>query len=93
MKTTTKTHARFITPKNKSIEAQRMAEAVRECLSPHAVALLATYARMAAGDADLHAFDDDCEVATKQAKWFADLLAETVGGWDSQAQLAAEIGI
>ena len=61
-----------------------LADAVRDNLSPKAVATIVSYLRMVrTDDADV---DDE-------VRWFAEQLVELLGGDEQQAQLAEELGL
>jgi len=75
------TKARVTVPEN---DEQDLFDAIREQLSPHAVAAIVSYlqpARTNNSDVD------------RQVRWFADELVKLVGGYEQQARLAEELGL
>lgn len=59
-------------------------DAIRENLTPHAAAAIASWLQPAnTNDARV-----DAEI-----RWFADLLAQELGGWKQQSRLAEELGL
>jgi len=61
-----------------------LADAVRDNLSPKAVATVVSYLRTAStNDADVDA----------QVAWFAEQLVEALGGYEAQNRLAEEVGL
>ena len=75
--------ARVTIPENPKPE-DLFADAVRENLSPHAVAAIASY---------LRTVRTSDEKVTREIQWFAEHLAKTLGGWDQQNRLAEELGL
>jgi len=72
---------RVTVPEN---DEQSLFDAMREQLSPHAVAAIVSYlqpARTNNSDVD------------RQVHWFADELVKLVGGYEQQARLAEELGL
>jgi len=61
-----------------------LADALKECLSPEAVAVIASYLQPARSD------DDEID---RQIRWFADVLVETVGGDDAMNRLVDQLGL
>lgn len=73
------------TEKHADTEPQTLLiEALRENLSPHAVAAIASYT--------MNIQTDDIAVNGEVA-WFVERLTELVGGWKQQGVLAEEIGL
>jgi len=62
-----------------------LAEAIQDNIGPETVSILAAKLK------DIERTDDP--VINDQLKWFADMLAELVGGWDSAIQTARQYGI
>jgi len=60
-----------------------LAGAVRDKLSPHAVAAIASLLRAGSTKSD---------DVNRQIQWFADLLTDVVGGGDQQNRLCEEVG-
>ena len=61
-----------------------LADAVRDNLSPKAVATIVAYLQSAStNDADVDA----------QVAWFAEQLVEALGGYEAQNRLAEEVGL
>ncbi len=59
-------------------------DALRENLSPQAVAVIASYLHpVLTKDADVD----------REIQWLVQRLAEAVGGWDQQNRLAEEVGL
>ena len=61
-----------------------LTDALRENLSPHAVAAIAAYLQPV-GTADPQ--------VDRQVRWFAELLAKAVGGQDELNRLCEEVGL
>ena len=61
-----------------------LTDALRENLSPHAVAAIAAFCQTATTQRD----DVD-----RQIRWFADRLIELVGGGDEHNRLCEEVGL
>ena len=75
---------RRVTIPEDPMPSEMLADAIRENLSPHAVAAIASYLQTVRTNNP----DTDREVA-----WFAACLAETLGGWEQQNRLAEELGL
>ena len=61
-----------------------LADALRECLSPHTLAAIAAYLQpVRTMDAEL----------VRQVRWFATLLTTVVGGEDQLNRLCDEVGL
>ena len=61
-----------------------LVDALRDNLSPEAVAAIASWlqpARTNDGNVD------------REVRWFAEQLAQALGGWDQQSRLAEELGL
>jgi len=75
------TKARVTVPEN---DERELFDAMREQLSPHAVAAIVSYLQPArTNNSDV----------TRQVHWFADELVKLVGGYEHQARLAEELGL
>ncbi len=61
-----------------------LTDALRENLSPHAVAVVASY---------LHPVLTKDAGVDREIHWLVEQLAEAVGGWDQQNRLAEEVGL
>ena len=61
-----------------------LTDALRENLSPHAVAAIAAYLQ------PVHTRDPE---VVRQVRWFAELLTEVVGGEDELNRLCDEVGL
>ena len=61
-----------------------MTDALRENLSPHAVATIAAYLQ------PVRTMDPE---VVRQVRWFAELLTEVVGGEDELNRLCDEVGL
>ncbi len=61
-----------------------LADAMRENLSPEAVAAIASWLQPA------HTNDDD---VNRELRWFSEQLALVLGGWDHQKRLAEQLGL
>ena len=61
-----------------------LADALRDALSPEAVATIACYAR------DVRTNDPN---VNREVDWFADQLAEMLGGWPEQGRLMENLGL
>ena len=61
-----------------------LADALRENLSPHAVATIAAYLQ------PVRTMDPE---VVRQVRWFAELLTTVVGGEDEINRLAEEVGL
>ena len=59
-------------------------DAVREQLSPHAVAAIVSY---------LQPITTNHEQVDQQVCWFRDRLCELLGGYEQQSRLAEELGL
>jgi hypothetical protein len=59
-------------------------DALRENLSPEAVAAIASWLQPASTN------DQNVD---REIRWFAEQLAQTLGGWDQQSRLAEELGL
>jgi hypothetical protein len=59
-------------------------DALRENLSPKAIAAIAFWLQAAFGD------DENVD---REARWFAEQLAQALGGWDQQSDLVEELGL
>ena len=59
-----------------------LVEVLRNTLSPEAIAGIAYI---------VHCVTTNDKAANKQIQWFADILAEMVGGWDAQEKMAEEL--
>ena len=59
-------------------------DALRENLSPHAVAVIASY---------LQATSTNNPQVDREVQWFVEQLVRAVGGWDRQNSLAEEVGL
>ena len=75
--------ARVTIPENPKPE-DLLADALRENLSPHAVAAIAAYLRT------VRTSDPKVD---REVQWFAERLADALGGWDQQNRLAEELGL
>ena len=75
--------ARVTIPENPKPE-DLLADAVRENLSPHAVAAIASY---------LRTVRTNNPKVDNEVRWFAECLAAKLGGWDRQSDLAEELGL
>jgi|GEM_PF-4876487 len=69
----------------KATDEVDLAEAIQNNIGPETVSILA------AKLSDIERTDDP--IINDQLKWFADMLAELVGGWDSAIQTARQYGI
>ena len=68
--------------KDPAVEA--LLDDLRDNLTPHAVAAIASWLQPAStNDSDINA----------KIRWFADRLAEAVGGWKQQSELTEELGL
>jgi len=61
-----------------------LTDALRENLSPHAVAVVASY---------LHPVLTKDAGVDREIQWLVQQLAEAVGGWEQQNRLAEEVGL
>ena len=61
-----------------------LTDALRENLSPHAVAAIAAYLQ------PVHTMDPE---VVRQVRWFAELLIRAVGGQDELNRLCEEVGL
>ena len=59
-------------------------DALRENLSPQAVAAIASWLQPARTN------DENVD---REVRWFAEQLAQALGGWDQQSRLAEELGL
>ncbi|MEX0655306.1 MAG: hypothetical protein WD534_04270 [Phycisphaeraceae bacterium] len=67
-------------------DTHAMTDAIKECLSPHAVALIAAKLQPA------YAKGETGQQAEREAAWFADRLIETIGTKQFN-QLCEELGL
>ncbi|MEX2387539.1 MAG: hypothetical protein WD534_06645 [Phycisphaeraceae bacterium] len=67
-------------------DANAMTDAIKECLSPHAVALIAAKLQPAYGKGEIG------QQAEREAAWFADRLIEAIGV-EPFNQLCEELGL
>jgi hypothetical protein len=65
-------------------DEQDLFDAIREQMSPHAVAAIVAYLQ------PVRTNNPDVD---RQVQWFADQLVELVGGGEAQARLAEELGL
>jgi hypothetical protein len=72
---------RVTVPENDETE---LFEAIREQLSPHAVASIVSYLQSARTN------NQDVD---RQVRWFAEELVKFLGGYEQQARLAEELGL
>jgi len=70
-------------PENPKPE-ELLTDALRENLSPHAVAAIAAYLQ------PVRTMDPE---VVRQVRWFAELLTEVVGGEDELNRLCEEVGL
>ena len=75
--------ARVTVPEDRKPE-DRLIDALRENLSPHAVAAIVSYLQPARTN-DLN--------VDREVQWFSERLAETIGGQDQQNRLAEELAL
>jgi hypothetical protein len=75
--------ARVTVPEDPKPE-DRLIDALRENLSPHAVAAIASCLQPARTN------DPNVD---REVQWFIERLAETLGGWDRQNRLAEELAL
>lgn len=61
-----------------------LVDALRESLSPEAVAAIASWLQPASTN------DENVD---REVRWFAEQLAQALGGWDQQNRLAEELGL
>lgn len=61
-----------------------LVDALRENLSPEAVAAIASWLQPARTN------DENVD---REVRWFAEQLAQALGGWDQQSRLAEELGL
>lgn len=61
-----------------------LVDALRDNLSPEAVAAIASWLQPASTN------DQNVD---REIRWFAEQLAQTLGGWDQQSCLAEELGL
>lgn len=61
-----------------------LVDALRENLSPEAVAAIASWLQPARTN------DENVD---REVRWFAEQLAQSLGGWDQQSRLAEELGL
>ena len=61
-----------------------LVDALRENLSPEAVAAIASWLQPACTN------DQNVD---REVRWFAEQLAQALGGWDQQSRLAEELGL
>jgi len=61
-----------------------LADALRENLSPEAVAAIASWLQPAS--------TNDPKV-NREIRWFSEQLAQALGGWDQQSRLAEDLGL
>jgi len=59
-------------------------DALRDNLSPEAVATIASWLRTARTN------DENVD---REVRWFTEQLAQALGGWDQQSRLAEELGL
>lgn len=59
-------------------------DALRENLSPEAVAAIASWLQPASASD---------ETVDREVRWFTEQLAQALGGWDQQSRLAKELGL
>lgn len=59
-------------------------DALRDNLSPEAVAAIASWLQPARTN------DENVD---REVRWFAEQLAQALGGWDQQSRLAEELGL
>ena len=64
--------------------SEMLTDAIRENLSPHAVAAIASY---------LQTVRTNNPNTDREVQWFTECLAQTLGGWDQQNRLAEELGL
>ena len=71
---------------SKTRDARTLAliEALRESLSPEAVAAIVSYLQPA------HTNDSD---VNREVYWFSEILVEAIGGYDAQNRFAEELGL
>lgn len=61
-----------------------LVDALRDNLSPEAVAAIASWLQPARTN------DENVD---REVRWFAEQLAQALGGWDQQSRLAEELGL
>lgn len=71
-------------PGNASPENASLIDALRENLSPEAVAAIASWLQPARTN------DENVD---REVRWFVEQLAQALGGWDQQSRLAEELGL
>ena len=64
--------------------SEMLTDAIRENLSPHAVAAIAAYLQPA---------HTNNSTVDREVQWFTEQLAQTLGGPDQQNRLAEELGL
>jgi hypothetical protein len=74
---------RVTVPENTKPE-ELLIDALRENLSPEAVAAIASWLQPARTN------DQNVD---REVRWFAEQLALALGGWDQQSRLAEELGL
>ncbi len=72
-------------PEPASDDEADLAEAITDSISPEAAAILATRLQTI--------IRTDDETINSQCRWFADMLAGLVGGWESAQETAKQYGI
>ncbi len=63
---------------------EMLVDALRDNLSPEAVAAIASWLQPARTN------DENVD---REVRWFAEQLAQALGGWDQQNRLAEELGL
>ena len=71
-------------PGKASAGSESLVDALRENLSPEAVAAIASWLQPACTN------DQNVD---REVRWFAEQLAQALGGWDQQSRLAEELGL
>jgi len=61
-----------------------MQDAIRDQISPHAVAAIVSY---------LQPFHTKDSAVNKEVAWFSERLVELLGGYEQQSRLADELGL
>jgi len=71
--------------KRTAFDATDLAQAIQDNLQPDVVAIIAAKLQIS--------IETDDETINEQYRWFADMLAKLVGGWDEALKTAIDYGI